>query len=66
VERAAVVVAYDENEEFVTASYRCQEGFTLKGKSEITCDLDTDEWLEMPPTCEPGKVAFHHESRLAS
>lgn len=55
VEHASVVVSYDENEEFVTAAYRCHDGFQLKGKVEITCDLDTDEWQETPPSCEQGK-----------
>lgn len=56
VENASVVVSFDKNEEFVTATYRCHEGFKLKGKSEITCDLDTDEWEEMPPSCDKGKM----------
>lgn len=56
VENASLVVSYDENEEFVTATYRCHEGFKLRGKSDITCDLDTDEWQETPPSCEAGKV----------
>lgn len=55
VENASVVVAYDENEEFVTATYRCHDGFKLRGKKDITCDLDTDEWQETPPLCEAGK-----------
>lgn len=55
VEQASVVVSYDENEEFVTATYRCHDGFKLRGKAEVTCDLDTDEWQETPPTCEQGK-----------
>lgn len=50
-----MVVSFDENEEFVTATYRCHDGFKLKGKTEITCDLDTEEWQEMPPSCEQGK-----------
>lgn len=49
------MVAYDENEEFVTATYRCHEGYKLKGKSAITCELDTDEWQESPPSCEEGR-----------
>lgn len=56
VENASLVVSYDENEEFVTATYRCHEGFKLRGKSDITCDLDTDEWQESPPSCEAGKL----------
>lgn len=51
---STVVVSYDENEEFVTAAYRCQNGYRIEGKSEITCDLDTDEWLLNPPQCQPG------------
>jgi hypothetical protein len=51
---STVVVSYDENEEFVTAAYRCQNGYRIEGKSEITCDLDTDEWLQNPPKCQPG------------
>ena len=51
---STVVVSYDENEEFVTAAYRCQNGYRIEGKSEITCDLDTDEWLLNPPECQPG------------
>jgi Sushi repeat (SCR repeat) len=49
-----VVVRTDENEEFVTATYRCEEGYRLNGKSELTCDLDTDEWQGQPPTCTEG------------
>lgn len=56
VEHASLVVSSDENEEFVTVTYRCHDGFRLRGKTEITCDLDTDEWQEKPPTCEPGNV----------
>jgi fibulin 1/2 len=55
VEYASVVVKFDENEEFVTATYRCQDGFKLNGKTSITCELDTDEWQENPPTCEQGE-----------
>lgn len=55
VENASVLVAYDESEEFVTATYRCHDGYKLHGKSAITCDLDTDEWQESPPRCEPGE-----------
>lgn len=57
VDHSSVVVSFDENEEFVTAAYRCHDGFKMKGKSEITCDLDTDEWQEMPPGCEQGKLS---------
>lgn len=59
VENASVVVAYDENEEFVTATYRCHEGFKLSGKKDVTCDLDTDEWQESPPSCEAGNQSAH-------
>lgn len=52
VENASVLVAYDDSEEFVTATYRCHDGYKLHGKSAITCDLDTDEWQETPPRCE--------------
>jgi hypothetical protein len=55
VENASVLVAYDESEEFVTATYRCHDGYKLHGKSAITCDLDTDEWQENPPRCEPSE-----------
>lgn len=65
VENASLVVTYDENDEFVTATYRCHKGFKLKGKSKITCDLDTDEWQELPPSCEPGKVGNYCRSSAA-
>lgn len=52
VENASVNVRIDENEEFVTATYRCSDGYKLNGKAIITCDLDIDEWQENPPTCE--------------
>ncbi|KAG5677774.1 hypothetical protein PVAND_007505 [Polypedilum vanderplanki] len=52
VENASVNTQIDENEEFVTATYRCNDGYKLNGRAIITCDLDTDEWQEQPPTCE--------------
>lgn len=55
VDNASVVIAHDVNEEFVTATYRCHEGFKLRGKKDMTCDLDTDEWQGSPPNCETGK-----------
>lgn len=55
VESASVLVAYDESEEFVTATYRCHDGYKLHGKAAITCDLDTDEWQENPPSCVTSK-----------
>ncbi|XP_070502012.1 fibrillin-2-like [Chironomus tepperi] len=51
VDNAAVVIRYDDNEEFVSATYTCFNGYKLQGKGTITCDLDTDEWQENPPTC---------------
>lgn len=51
VENSSVVVKYDDNEEFVTATYKCLDGYKLRGKSSITCDLDIDEWQETPPKC---------------
>jgi hypothetical protein len=59
VENASVVVKYDENEEFVTATYQCFDGYKLHGKSSITCDLDVDEW-ENPPTCEKRKLNLNN------
>lgn len=50
-----MLVAYDESEEFVTATYRCHDGYKLHGKAAITCDLDTDEWQENPPSCVSSK-----------
>ena len=55
VDNASVVVTYDENEEFVTATYRCHEGFRMRGKKDMSCDLDTDEWEGNPPSCEAGE-----------
>lgn len=52
-----MIVKTDENEEFVTATYRCDDGYHMKGKSEITCDLDDDEWKGQPPQCIEGE--FH-------
>ena len=51
VDNASVVIRYDDNEEFVSATYTCFNGYKLQGRSTITCDLDTDEWQENPPTC---------------
>ena len=51
VDNASVVIRYDDNEEFVSATYTCFNGYKLQGKTTITCDLDTDEWQENPPTC---------------
>lgn len=51
MDNAAVVIRYDDNEEFVSATYTCFNGYKLQGKATITCDLDTDEWQENPPTC---------------
>lgn len=42
----------DENEEYVTAIYKCNRGYKLVGSSQIICDLDTDEWDRDPPKCE--------------
>jgi hypothetical protein len=58
VENASASVRVDENEEFVTATYRCNDGYKLNGRAIITCDLDTDEWQEQPPTCEQRKKLF--------
>jgi hypothetical protein len=55
VRHSSVIVKTDENEEFVTATYRCDEGYRLVGKSEITCDLDVDEWKGQPPQCSEGE-----------
>lgn len=59
VDNSSVFVRYDDNEEYVTATYSCFDGYKLQGKATITCDLETDEWEENPPTCiQNGKFFF--------
>lgn len=60
VEYASIVIAYDETEEFVTAKYRCHEGYKLVGKNEITCEFETDEWQGNPPSCESGECRCNY------
>lgn len=55
VENGVSKIEVDENEEFVTVIYSCNEGFLLVGKFQMTCDLDTDEWTGAPPKCEKRK-----------
>lgn len=54
VDHASSLLAVDDNEEFVTATYKCHDGYKMAGRNEMTCDLDTDEWQGKPPICEPG------------
>lgn len=56
VKHSTVLVSY-ESKDFVSAIYRCDTGFKSKGKLQISCDLDTDEWIEEPPQCEPGNFS---------
>lgn len=63
---STVVISFDENEEFVTANYRCQSGFKLEGKNKITCDLDTDEWTDEPPKCQQGSSILKLQQFLFS
>lgn len=64
VESASVLVATDESEEFVTATYRCHDGYKLHGRAAITCDLDTDEWQENPPSCVASKKSLQKNNNF--
>ena len=45
-------------------SYHCLPGYTLVGKSELTCQLNSHLQFESPPpTCE-GKIRFTRSSNL--
>jgi hypothetical protein len=60
IENGSSSIQVDENEEYVTATYTCDDGFRLVGKSQMTCDLDTDEWTGAPPKCEKRKASINY------
>ncbi|CRK94788.1 CLUMA_CG008282, isoform A [Clunio marinus] len=64
VEHGLVLVSFDENEEYVKATYRCNDGYRLRGNSEITCDLDTDEWEQESPNCVEDTASSNNKSPL--
>lgn len=58
VTHATVKISDDENDDLVSATYSCKDGFTLQGEAELFCDLNTDEWQGEPPHCKKGKKIY--------
>lgn len=48
----------DVNEDLVSVTYECIDGFVLQGEAELLCNLDTDEWQGEPPTCNQGTLTM--------
>ncbi|KAL7732539.1 hypothetical protein ACLKA6_019174 [Drosophila palustris] len=51
VDHARSQLFEDEENRVNTAVYNCATGYVLKGPSELTCNVDTEEWQGEPPTC---------------
>lgn len=54
VTHATVKISDDENDDLVSATYACKNGYKLQGEAELFCDLNTDEWQGDPPLCKSG------------
>lgn len=55
VHNGIVKLSDDTEEDMVTATYSCDDGYKLQGDTHLQCDLDSDEWQGEPPTCVKGK-----------
>ncbi|XP_067646329.1 fibrillin-3 [Eurosta solidaginis] len=53
-----------DEEDTVRALYKCDEGYELRGTTELVCNLDTDQWDTDPPICV--KVEISNEVETAS
>lgn len=51
--KAELLINEDGTE--VSASYSCDSGFHLHGKSQMSCDTNEDVWLGDLPACKLGK-----------
>ncbi|XP_053955379.1 fibrillin-2 isoform X3 [Anastrepha ludens] len=51
-----------DEEDTVRVIYTCEEGYELRGTTELVCDLDTDLWDADPPICAKAETSKELDS----